>query len=380
MAMPTRTTNWEMIYQLAEEAGAKFPELVCAQWKLESSGGNRPSGRHNYFGLKSATGDGGTVKSTTEVVNGKEVVIKAKFKDFESPKAAVEYLVRLWYKDYESYKGCNNAPTREKAAQMLQDGSYATDPKYAEKLIRIMREHDLVQEEQQEKPKAPARTEFVIEALQETWLKKEPVQAADLPENKKVLAPRGRTYGVVGLVERAADAHEWVELAAGAGSWWVFGPHWQKVEEPPSGVPPVAIDWTDFNCRVGEFLTVGEVLQYDMRRVPKGAVINRIMKTADQFEQIRRAWGRHIGVTSFYRPEPINSQVGGVPNSRHVSGEAMDIYPIGSSINTFYQWIRQRWTGGLGDGRHRGFIHLDTRNNGHFVPGAGVRPYVEFGY
>jgi uncharacterized protein YcbK (DUF882 family) len=85
-------------------------------------------------------------------------------------------------------------------------------------------------------------------------------------------------------------------------------------------------------------------------------------------------------VTSFYRPEPINSQVGGVPGSKHTTGEAFDIYPVDRSLESFYQWIRVRWTGGLGDGRPRGFIHLDTRGGGGFVPGAGVRPAAEWIY
>lgn len=87
-----------------------------------------------------------------------------------------------------------------------------------------------------------------------------------------------------------------------------------------------------------------------------------------------------MGVTSFYRPEPINAQVGGVPGSRHVSGEAFDIYPVDRSLESFYQWIRRRWTGGLGDGRARGFIHLDCRGGGGFVPGAGARPAAEWIY
>lgn len=378
--MPPRNgnpqTNWEMIYSLAEEAGAKFPELVAAQWALESAYGNKPSGKHNFFGLKSANDDAGSVKPTTEFVNGKEVPLKAKFKDFASPKECVAYLVRLWYKDYESYKGCNNAATREEAARMLQQQGYATDPRYSDKLIKVMKDNDL------KVPQAPEpKALLTMTAMQDTWLKKEPVQSAELPQDRKVPVPRGRSYGVTALGEQAADAHAKVTLAAGAGVWYVFQPHWQRSDEPSSGAPPAGvIDWTDFNCKVGEFLTVGEVLQYDIRRVPKGSVVQRILNTANEFDSMRRAWGRPIGVTSFYRPEPINSQVGGVPNSRHVSGEAMDVYPIGESLELFYRWIRQRWTGGLGDGRHRGFVHLDTRAGGHFVPGAGVRPYVEWTY
>ena len=92
------------------------------------------------------------------------------------------------------------------------------------------------------------------------------------------------------------------------------------------------------------------------------------------------AWGQPLGVTSFYRPEPINTEVGGVPGSKHTTGEAVDVYPTNRSLEEFYQWIRRRWTGGLGDGRAKGFIHLDIRGGGGFVPGAGVMPAAEWLY
>jgi uncharacterized protein YcbK (DUF882 family) len=123
-------------------------------------------------------------------------------------------------------------------------------------------------------------------------------------------------------------------------------------------------------------------LQWDKQRIPaaNAAVKTRLIKTAQEFQKVRDAWGHSLGVTSFYRPEPINSAVGGVPGSKHTTGEAMDVYSTNRSLESFYQWIRLRWTGGLGDGRNRGFIHLDTRGNGGFVPGAGVRPAAEWLY
>jgi len=105
-----------------------------------------------------------------------------------------------------------------------------------------------------------------------------------------------------------------------------------------------------------------------------------LVRTAAEFQQVRDAWGRPLGITSFYRPEPINGQVGGVPGSRHTTGEAFDVYAVDRSLESFYQWIRTRWTGGLGDGRGRGFIHLDVRGGGGFVPGAGARPAAEWLY
>lgn len=127
-------TSEEYIYDAALRAGAKYPELVVAQWRLESAGGTKVSGKNNIAGLKGK----GTTKSTIEYVNGKQVEIRDDFLDFETVDDCIEYLVERWYKDYKGYKGVNNASTAELAAKMLVSEGYATDPLYAEKLVRIM--------------------------------------------------------------------------------------------------------------------------------------------------------------------------------------------------------------------------------------------------
>lgn len=231
-----------------------------------------------------------------------------------------------------------------------------------------------------------------IVAVQDTWLKKKVEPAAQLDAKQKSAVAAGRVYDVVRYGEVAAQGHAEVELGHGAGTWFIFEPHWRKgaaappaqIQLPGGGLDAqqAVVDWTDFESKVTPNLTVGEVLQFDKRRMPPAgsSMRGRLLRPAEQFEAVRMGWGRPLGVTSFYRPEPINQQVGGVPGSRHVTGEAFDVYPIGVSIEAFYQWILQRWTGGLGDGRNRGFVHLDTRNGGHFVPGAGVRPLVVWTY
>lgn len=223
---------------------------------------------------------------------------------------------------------------------------------------------------------------FTIEALQNTWLKKRVGQAAELKDSEKLAVQAERTFGVVSLEELPADGHARVQLAAKAGTWLIYLPHW-RVDQPIGEALPAEVDWSDFNCLITPNLTVGEVLQWDRRRTPgpDSAVRSRLLETAAEFQRIREAWGGPLGITSFYRPEPINQQVGGVPNSQHVTGRAMDLYPAdGRSLEAFYQWIRPRWRGGLGDGRNKGFIHLDTRDGGGFVPGGGVSPAAEWLY
>jgi hypothetical protein len=137
--------SWNGVVELAREAGAKFPELVAAQWALESNWGRSTSGTHNYFGLKGK----GTTTTTTEYVNGVPISVRDGFLNFGSLKECVEYLVTRWYKDYKQYSGINNAKTTLEAAQQLTKQGYATDPVYAAKLITLVQRQRPKQEVQQ---------------------------------------------------------------------------------------------------------------------------------------------------------------------------------------------------------------------------------------
>ena len=134
-------TSFKSIYNMAKAAGAKYPELVAAQWQLESAGGTAISGKNNFFGIKAAPGEASTIKKTWEVINGQNVTVDAAFKDYATPQDSVNDLVKLWHKDYKGYIGANNAKNARAAADYLRQQGYATDPAYSQKLKRIMKEH-----------------------------------------------------------------------------------------------------------------------------------------------------------------------------------------------------------------------------------------------
>jgi hypothetical protein len=129
--------TWDGVKAAAQACGAKFPELVAAQWQLESAGGTAVSGKNNFFGIKGS----GSSHVTQEEVNGQMVTITAGFIDFPCLKDCVNYLVTRWYLDYRGYQGVNHSATAEAAAYNLKAQGYATDSAYPEKLIRIMKEH-----------------------------------------------------------------------------------------------------------------------------------------------------------------------------------------------------------------------------------------------
>lgn len=129
--------SWDGVLAAAKQAGAKFPEVVAAQWALESGWGKHTSCTHNYFGIKDKQGNGCLVE-TKEFYGGKEVTIKDWFKRFPDLYSCIEELVKHWYKDYKGYKGVNRANSRNECAELLVKEKYATDPNYSTKLIQIM--------------------------------------------------------------------------------------------------------------------------------------------------------------------------------------------------------------------------------------------------
>ena len=141
--------SWGGITAAAKKAGAKYPELLAAQWALESGFGKYPSGAFNYWGVKG----GGrrperycTKKETKEYIDGEWITICAWFRNFGSIEEAADYVVSRWYKDYGEFKGINHASSREQAAKFLVKEGYATDPNYAEKLVALMDQYSKVEE------------------------------------------------------------------------------------------------------------------------------------------------------------------------------------------------------------------------------------------
>lgn len=137
----SRIEKWKAFYAMAEAAGAKYPELVAAQFALESGWGSALSAQNNFFGIKATSKESATLSATQEVYGGKTVQTAARFKNFNTPQDAVNHLVMQWYKDYKGYRGVNNAPSAYAAADMLRSEGYATDPAYSNKLKGLMKDY-----------------------------------------------------------------------------------------------------------------------------------------------------------------------------------------------------------------------------------------------
>lgn len=230
----------------------------------------------------------------------------------------------------------------------------------------------------------------ILVATHDTWLKSAIEMADNLDSSQKVAKKRNSVIALKFITEVPETSHAKIELADDPGkSWYIFSPHWSPVElieksqkpEAPANVPlirnsSVVINWNDFSDDLSEYFTVGELLNYDKQRIPKDTEIKkRLIILAAELDKIRKEWGSPIRVTSGYRPADINRRVGGVSNSRHISGDAVDIAPVDGSIAAFQKWLDQHWFGALGYGANRGFVHLDMRNGNGWKRGSakGVR-------
>jgi len=134
----------KIIYEMAVQAGAKFPEAVVAQYQLETTAGEDNIGDNNFFNLKAVEGMDYTEEVVDEYeVDGKIVQEKAKFINFNTAQEAVDYLVKLWYKDYKGYTGVEtNSENAGEVAEKLQAETFATDPNYANKLKKILKQNE----------------------------------------------------------------------------------------------------------------------------------------------------------------------------------------------------------------------------------------------
>ncbi|WP_110641413.1 flagellar assembly peptidoglycan hydrolase FlgJ [Salinicola sp. CPA57] len=129
----------------AEGASGVPAELILAQAALETGWGQREiptasgGNSHNLFGIKAGRSwQGATTEiTTTEYVDGRPIKMADRFRVYDSYADAFTDYARL-IGDNPRYQGVVTASSPDMAAQALQQGGYATDPRYAEKLRGIM--------------------------------------------------------------------------------------------------------------------------------------------------------------------------------------------------------------------------------------------------
>jgi uncharacterized protein YcbK (DUF882 family) len=82
-----------------------------------------------------------------------------------------------------------------------------------------------------------------------------------------------------------------------------------------------------------------------------------------KLDLVREDFGESITITSGYRSPAHNAKIGGSSSSQHCLGKAADIRPTSGSkekLDKLYL-ICEKYFEAVGDGRIKGFIHVDTR-------------------
>lgn len=131
--------------QAASRATGVPAELILAQAALETGWGRheiptRDGGNsHNLFGIKAGSRwQGETTEITThEVIGGQRQRIRDDFRVYGSFEEAFTDYARL-IGENPRYASVTTAGSAKQAARALQQGGYATDPAYANKLIAVM--------------------------------------------------------------------------------------------------------------------------------------------------------------------------------------------------------------------------------------------------
>ena len=134
-----RHNKMRAVIEAARKAGDPHPEIVGAQWALESDWGRKESGKFNFFGIKARKGEPGTTVATHEVLNGKRKAMPDKFKDYNSLEDGITGRVNFMLENPRYRKaGYFDARTPYEAACALLRGIYATDPHYPAGLMKIL--------------------------------------------------------------------------------------------------------------------------------------------------------------------------------------------------------------------------------------------------
>lgn len=80
----------------------------------------------------------------------------------------------------------------------------------------------------------------------------------------------------------------------------------------------------------------------------------------DKLQKLREELNIPLTVTSGYRCKEHNTNIGGAKSSQHLLGNAADI--VIKDLNKLFEDCKKHFDH-IGDGRPKGFIHVDTRKS-----------------
>lgn len=89
-----------------------------------------------------------------------------------------------------------------------------------------------------------------------------------------------------------------------------------------------------------EFLTSSVAKQEGIQNLPSFDIVDNLKNLAEFLDPLREAWGSGIRVGSGFRNKLLNEKVGGVANSVHRLGWAVDIVPVNGKFEEFKKYVK----------------------------------------
>jgi hypothetical protein len=228
-----------------------------------------------------------------------------------------------------------------------------------------------------------------------TFLKQSTEQASALGATEKLLLSGGTELPIVACL--AVEGHLKITLGKnsedkqlffhGKNTWFVYAAHVEVVEsEPrqPEAKPVISFNPAFKNSNLGKAFNVPGIsatlyantpigksksffwyeATHGLTRLPQTSQETAaIIRIAEAAQVCRDKIGKPFHITSWYRPEPQNSRVGGARDSRHLYGDAIDFYIEGMTTHQMYQAFHGWWDGGLGKYAGLNICHLDARGH-----------------
>lgn len=88
-----------------------------------------------------------------------------------------------------------------------------------------------------------------------------------------------------------------------------------------------------------ELLTSSTARQKSIENLPSFEIVQHLLELGYFLDMLREDWGGGITVSSGFRNDRLNAAVGGVSNSVHKIGYAVDIYPANGKFEAFKRFV-----------------------------------------
>lgn len=241
--------------------------------------------------------------------------------------------------------------------------------------------------------------QFKLKVVENTFFKRSPAQSSSLPPSDLSVQKPEAEYELHSYAthDEKGDFDGHVKFAlksaniGGFNTWYAFGRHIevylgdrlvypleeQAAKRDESDTAPISdapdykgqkltlpggrIVHTDQPIIANGSFTWGEAT-HDGVRIPQSAQhVQNIVNLATHLQRARNQIGKPFTVTSWYRPEPWNSRVGGARRSQHLEGPGVDIVVDGYLGRELGRAVMPWWPGGLGiyPGNRVHILHLD---------------------